>query len=77
MFPRFARAMPPVLTVIGALLGGTGVARGGYMRTNWRNHHLRHDAMNRPTCGTPEINDSFRVLCPALYKKRFGDLEPL
>lgn len=49
---------------------------GGYMRTFWRNNRLRQDVMNCLTCGTPEINDSFRVLCPALYRKRFGDLEP-
>jgi hypothetical protein len=49
---------------------------GDYMRTEWMSERSKKLIGNCLTCGSPEINDTFRVLCPIQYKERFSGREP-
>ena len=48
----------------------------GYVRTTWKSARTKRIVSNCASCGTPEINDTFRVLCPKAYREKFGGLEP-
>jgi hypothetical protein len=48
----------------------------GLVRTNWKNHKDNKMNENCSGCGTPELLDTYRVLCPSRYKAAFDGLHP-
>ena len=43
------------------------------IRTDWKDHRDEKIVGNCSACKTPEILNTFQVLCPTAYKAKFGD----
>jgi hypothetical protein len=47
-----------------------------FVRTNWRNHQDNTMVGNCSACRTPELVDTYRILCPSRYKEAFDGWKP-
>lgn len=75
--PRLTVQMEPDYRYLGGVFTLAKAAKeNDGVRTTWKSTRARKTVDNCLTCGTPEINDTFRVLCPQAYKSKFGGLEP-
>jgi hypothetical protein len=46
------------------------------VRTNWKNHRDDQIIGNCGGCNTPQLLDTYRILCPSWYKDAFESLDP-
>jgi hypothetical protein len=46
------------------------------IRTDWKDHRTEEIVGNCSACGTPQMLDTLRILCPAWYSKIFEGFDP-
>jgi hypothetical protein len=46
------------------------------VRTNWKNHRDDKIIRNCSGCNTPQLLDTYRILCPSWYKDAFEGRDP-
>jgi hypothetical protein len=46
------------------------------IRTNWKNHRDGKIVGNCSGCNTPQLLDTYRILCPSWYREAFGGRDP-
>src|SRR5258707_15895830 len=46
------------------------------IRTDWKNHRNEEIVGNCSGCNTPQMLDTFKVLCPASYAAYFAGYDP-
>jgi len=46
------------------------------VRTNWKDHRNGQIIDNCGGCNTPQLVDTYRILCPSWYKDAFGGHDP-
>jgi len=46
------------------------------IRTDWMDHRTGKIVGNCSACNTPQLIDTFKILCPVFYSQQFEGLEP-